>query len=605
MKKKLFVLFLIAFSATVISGQKIRILTNHLGYNPVGSKNAVIQSYQGDEIKKCLLRSDYDDKQVLELKPVFIGKVDNWKNWLFWNVDFSSFNKEGEYYLECETNKGIVKSFVFRIQNDIYERHTIADLISYFRGQRSIGQFEKADKKIPLPLGQTGTVDLHGGWQDASGDYGKHFTQLSFSTYFNTQQIPLVAYTLAKSYDALNKRNNENFNQLKRRLIDELLYGADYLTRMKVKDGSFYLSVSAPGPLKKPEDRKLSMSMRGSDPAKSMNNDKTKTETILNYTAGYREGAGLAIASLAMASQLNVSGDFESADYLKAAEDAFNYLEKNNLLFTNDGKENIVDDYCALPAATELYKATKKEIYKIAADKRAASLIARLASWGKYSNFFRADDHDRPFFNPSDAGLPVTSLIYYLDICDNTTKERILEAVKKSLQFEIQITNEVPNPFGLARQLVQHIDGKRNSAFFFPHDTETGWWWQGENSRLGSLACAARLAMPYFKNDVQFYNNLERYSNNQINWILGLNPYNSSMMTGVGYNNIEYMYLGSYQYKSIPGGIINGITAGLTDENDIDYNIPYSVTGKDDDWRWEEQWIPHSSWFLIAVSVGI
>ena len=31
---------------------------------------------------------------------------------------------------------------------------------------------------------------------------------------------------------------------------------------------------------------------------------------------------------------------------------------------TNDGKENIVDLYCSLLAATELYKATHKATYK-------------------------------------------------------------------------------------------------------------------------------------------------------------------------------------------------------------------------------------------------
>src|SRR5207253_9551770 len=67
--------------------------------------------------------------------------------------------------------------------------------------------------------------------------------------------------------------------------------------------------------------------------------------------------------------------------YTRSLHDAlpisFAYLEKNNLLLTNDGKENIVDDYCALVAATELYKATHKDVYKAAADKRAKSLMNR------------------------------------------------------------------------------------------------------------------------------------------------------------------------------------------------------------------------------------
>ena len=87
-----------------------------------------------------------------------------------------------------------------------------------------------------------------------------------------------------------------------------------------------------------------------------------------------------------------------------------------------------------------------------------------------------------------------------------------------------------------------------------------------------------------------------------MNWILGLNPFDVCMLYGKGHNNPEYMFFGSYQYKNMPGGISNGITAGFNNEHDIDFNIPYSVTGKDNDWRWTEQWLPHDAWYLMAVS---
>ena len=198
-------------------------------------------------------------------------------------------------------------------------------------------------------------------------------------------------------------------------------------------------------------------------------------------------------------------GDFKAADYLKAAEDAFAFLEKNNLLFTNDGKENILDDYCALVAATELFRTTKKPVYKEAADRRAASLEARLVSWKSdtvYENYWRADGEggDRPFFHPVDAGLPVVSLLLYSEIADEAGRAKALDAVRKSLAFELAVTAEVANPFGYSRQLVQSKDGAstRRTSFFFPHDTETAPWWQGENARLGSMAAAARLAARSF-----------------------------------------------------------------------------------------------------------
>jgi len=62
------------------------------------------------------------------------------------------------------------------------------------------------------------------------------------------------------------------------------------------------------------------------------------------------------------------------------------------------------------------------------------------------------------------------------------------------------------------------------------------------------------------------------------------------------------MFFDSYEYTPAPGGIVNGITAGYKNPDDIDFNLPYTVTGRDDDWRWGEQWLPHASWYLLAVT---
>ena len=37
-------------------------------------------------------------------------------------------------------------------------------------------------------------------------------------------------------------------------------------------------------------------------------------------------------------------------------------------------------------------------------------------------------------------------------------------------------------------------------------------------------------------------------------------------------------------------------------EDDIAYNLTYKQTGADNDWRWQEQWLPHDTWYLLAVS---
>jgi len=584
----------------------LKILTNQLGYEKNGPKHAVILANPDDQISSCSLKSKESGQQVVALTVHNAGPVKKWRDWHFWTLDFDSFDAEGEYFIECASSGGSVRSLPFRIQQLLLERNTLSDVIYFFKQERSSGRFDQADRHLPFDGQKTGFLDAHGGWWDATGDYGKHLSHLSFSTYFNPQQIPLVIYSLFKSYDELNQRNVPEFARYKERLLDEAMFGADYLVRLKVPSGSFYRSVSTGGVKQVPEERKVagemkkfgiyqSSSQEPRDMVESANSD-------LEYEVSYRSGGGVAIAALAIASSFPFSGEYKNSDYLKAAEDAFAFLEQNNLKLLNDGKENILDDYCSLVAATELYRATKNPKYKSAADARAKHLISRLVSAGSYHNYWRADDRDRPFFHAVDAGFPVVSLLYYSEIADADTKHDVLDAVRKSMRFELAVTREVANPFDYARQFVQDPSGNRHTSFFFPHNTEAAPWWQGENARLASLATAARLVAQHFQGDPVFYHDLQTYATDQLNWILGLNPFDSCMVYGVGRNNPEYMFFDSWEFTNAPGGISNGITSGFRDEDDIDFNLTYKQTGADNDWRWQEQWLPHDAWYLLAVS---
>ncbi len=587
----------------------VKVLVNHIGYEQDGPKRAVILGHAGDEVSTFNVIDDSTGNSVLTGSAVKTGPVDQWKDWQFWTADFSSIDTGGAYRLECATSRGVARSFPFKIQRDLLERNTLSSVIYYFKGQRCSGLLDKADRHSKVE-DSTATIDVHGGWCDATGDYGKHLGGLSFSTYFNMQPTPVAAWSLFKSYQELNQRGDPAFKQFQRRLLDEAMYGADFLVRMKNPTGSFYRTVDAPGPEKRPEDRRIGKEGVGF----AIKTVETKASWVIGntnkirgrypYEAGWRSGGGVAIAALAMAATYPVSGDFSNAVYLKTAEDAFAFLEKNNLYFDNDGTENILDDYCALLAAVELYKATKAQKYRAASDNRAGNLMDRLVANGSYSNYWRAGEGDRPFFHAADAGMPVLSLLDYFQIAGPATQAKVLATVKKSLEFELAVTAEVPNPFGYARQLVESTNGFRRSAFFFPHDTETAPWWQGENARLGSMAAAARMAAKYFKTDPAFRARLHAYADNQLNWILGLNPYDCCMLHGSGRNNVAYMFFESYEYNNAPGGICNGITAGRANPEDIDFNVGFAVTGQDEDWRWCEQWLPHAAWYLYATSIG-
>jgi hypothetical protein len=584
----------------------MRVLVDQVGYETKAPKHAlVVQEEAGPDSPRAFALVDTVTGKVVSSGPITAaGEVFNWGGRRFWLADFSAWQKPGRYQLTAQTKSGSINSCEFLIDDDLLERATLSNVLFYFKSQRASGDIDRADQRLPLPDG-SGVVDLRGGWYDATGDYGIHLSHQNPTSYFNPQQVPLVAWTLLKSYRTLQARGDDNFTEYERRLLDEGLFGADYLVRLKRPGGSLFESITAPGKAKLAGDRVIG-NPNWRTQIKKTTSDSTEhigaAEGPHAYEASFRAGGGISIAALALASTMPISGDMPSSAYLKAAEEAFAFLEAHNAELLNDGKENILDDYCALMAATELYRATNNATYKVAADRRAAHLMARLTTSGKYRDYWRADDGTRPFFHPSDAGLPVISLLEYSSIAAPEQQKQVRETVARSLRFEMSVTSEVNNPFGYARQLVRMGDGSVRTAFFFPHDTEAAPWWQGENARLASLAAAARLAAPLFRDDPSFQVQLENYAWNQLHWILGRNPYDASMLMGSGHGNAPYMFFHSYKYTSAPGGIINGITAASQDEDGIAFNQGYAVTGADEDWRWTEEWLPHAAWYLFAVA---
>ena len=598
---------LLAASFCVPASAAVRVLVDQVGYELQAPKQALVIGRNSDPAPVKFFLVDADTgKTVLDGALKSSGEVHAWTGMVFWTADFSSWRKPGHYILRASFAGGEAASCPFAIEANVLERETLSNVVYYFKGQRATGDFDRVDRHLEIP-DQPGTfIDAHGGWYDATGDYGIHLSHQNLTSYFNPQQVPLVAWSLLRSYRALDARGDDNFSEYKRRMLDEGLYGADYLVRIKRPGGSFFESISAPGKQKLAKDRvignpnwRTQIKTTTSDSTERINNEVKPH----GYEASFRAGGGMAIAALALASTMPDTGDFTHQQYLQAAEEAFQFLSQHNRELLNDGVENILDDYCALMAATELFRATHAEEYRSAAQTRAESLIARLTTQGTWKNFWRADARTRPFFHPSDAGLPVVSLVGWYEFATPAEQQKIRTAVEHSLRFELAVTREVNNPFGYARQLVRMGNGTVRTAFFFPHDTEAAPWWQGEDARLASLAAAARMALPLFKNEPDFQSELNAYAWNQLHWILGRNPFDVSLLIGGGHGDAAYMFFRSYKYTNAPGAIVNGITAAENNEDGIAFNQGFAVTGKDEDWRWTEEWLPHAAWYLYAISL--
>ncbi|HEY9127021.1 MAG TPA: glycoside hydrolase family 9 protein [Acidobacteriaceae bacterium] len=593
----------------------VKVLVDQVGYETNGEKRAVIVAGAQDRPGRFSLIDAKTGETVASGELMRSGAVDAWTGMVFWTADFSGWKRDGRYRLEIRGDAGAAESCEFVIEDDVLERNTLSNVVFYFKGQRSSGLIDSADRRLTMPKepgsdhagDRSGTVlDLHGGWYDATGDYGIHLSHQNPTSYFNPQQIPLTAWSLLKSYQTLLARGSDNFTEYERRMLDEGLFGADYMTRLKRPEGSFLESITGPGPGKLPQDREIgNPNWRTRIKTKAGESTERIAEAVGThpYESSFRAGGGMAIAALALASTMPADGELKRSDYLRAAEEAFAFLQEHNRELLNDGAENILDDYCALMAATELFKATHDEKYRVAAKARAEKLMGRLVREDKWKGSWRADDGTRPFFHPSDAGLPVVSLLEYAAVAGPEEKAKIRDVVRESLAFEMQVTGEVNNPFGYARQLVWTKSAGERTAFFFPHDTEAAPWWQGEDARIASLAAAARMALPLFADDAAFQKQLREYAWNQLHWILGRNPYDTSLLMGSGHGDAAYMFFKSYKYANPPGAIVNGITSALNDEHGIAWNQGFAVTGKDEDWRWTETWLPHGAWYLYAVSL--
>ncbi len=581
---KLFLLIPLLFTNTFRPSEQTQLLINHLGYSSHGPKKVILQTHS-DRVPGDFELVNKQGEVVFKGQFEKGGTVDQWHTGKAYAGIFTDLQLTGQFRVVANLNEEISSEW-FPISESGYATQCISKIIEGFEHEKCVDTYDAKDAQIPFFGDRKDLVDVRGGWYDASGEKGKYLSHLCFTNYMNPQQTPLLVWGLMKSAESISKADNVTSEQL----LTEAAYGADFLTRMQDPDGYFYLTIFAKWSWET-EQREI-CSYSGQHGEKGD-----------DYQAGFREGGGLAIAALARAAHIGLGGEFNSNTYLNTAVKGYAHLLDHNLQYADDGHENIIDDYCALMAATELFVATNEPSYLEDSRKRMEKLTNRLTRDGTYTGWWKADDTgERPYFHGAEAGLPLVALAQYLEVeKKDNFREIAINAIKLSVDFELAITSEVNNPFGYPRQYIKEIDSSdKRGAFFIPHKNESGYWWQGENARLSSLATGFNLALPYL--DETQKNAAASYATDQMNWVLGLNPYDVSMLEGMGRNNPDYRE--GDESLNYPGGVCNGITAGFVNENDIAFMpLPYN-----DDisqrWRWSEQWLLHGAWLMLALATG-
>lgn len=574
---------------SLVSADNIHI--NQVGYNTNGPKFAVSeQAWSSFQIVDASTDLEVYDGELSEEAIV----SDWFEGASYYKIDFSDFTTPGTYKIKI----GGFRSDSFKIGDEELFSQTFDDALSFFKNSRAddADVWSKDAAVSFYGVSGMGTRDVRGGWYDASGDISKYLSHLNYGNYTMPQQISMSAYLMADITERFSTKLS-NYN-LFSGLQDEAIWGADYLIRILDQDGYFYINIFD-GWSGYVYDRQI-CAFEGS------NGDKTN-----EFQAGFREGAGLAIASLARMSQWTISGDSSSAAYLAGAIKAWDHLTANDFekakAYADDGVLNFLDSYTILIAAVELYNATSDAKYLTEARNQVALMQN---TYMHSSGYFMANTSGRPFYHAADAGFPVVALSRYMEVEGDMSSSNIAKSlITKNLNYQLTVTADSPNPFGYGRQHI-YTSNAVKSSFFIAHDNETDYWWQGESARLGSLASAAILGGSKISDEpstLKVSQELYAYAMDQLDWIMGKNPYDVCFMSGFGKNNPPSYGSGTSPYHGhLDGGISNGITGGQynSDGSGIEWNPSF---GSDDswmNWRWVEQWIPHAHWYMMATALS-
>ena len=570
----------------------MQLLINHLGYERFNTKQALLQTTSQTLSGQAELVCHQTNQTIMQLPLVACGTTAQWHTGNIYQIDFSACQDAGDYRIRYAN----IESTVFSIAEGLLMQRTFSDVLHYFKSQRCSGIYDHADSQARL-LNSDIRVDVHGGWYDASGDVSKYLSHLSYANFLNPQQTPMIVWNMLKAYEVAEDQTDvADFTRV--RLLEEALFGADFLMRMQHADGFFYTTVFD----------KWSKSPAQRDICSYATQDGIKTD---DYQAGFRQGGGVAIAALAAAARVTTlpsctriphCDDRQSEHYLQAAERGYWHLKQHNINYLNDKTENIIDEYCALLAAVELYRTTHQDRYLTEMRAWAQRLSQRQLSDKQINHYWSATaDGSRPYYHAAEAGLPAIALMQYLAAEPEVQQQQQLQPILvNALNFELTLTAEINNPFGYPRQYTKAVNGEKQTAFFVAHNNESGYWWQGENARIASLASMAFMAQDHLV-DNELKQQLMHYGQQLMNWILGLNPFDMCMLDGHGHNNPDY--LPQLGFSNAKGGVCNGITSGFDNEQDIAFN----PAGQKDDmlqnWRWGEQWIPHGGWYLLATTL--
>ncbi|WP_235298221.1 glycoside hydrolase family 9 protein [Portibacter marinus] len=518
-------------------GDSIYFRINQVGYKPLDVKKAII--FSNSELNEKIFIADVNSgEQVEELTKVVL-KDEVWGNFqYYYEVDFSNFESRGTFQLESESSG--YHSSQFNISATIYQFQ--ADRLLEFMQQQRCGynpffEVHCHQKDGVVFYGEvtpdSSFVDATGGWHDA-GDMLKYLITSSYATAHMLMSFELYPDAFSDKVDAFGRSGSNGLPDI----LDEAKWGLDWILKLHPNSKELIHQVA--------DDRDhIGYKFPDKDPADygwGGNNYR-----VAYFADGYPQGlhlykssstgisniAGRSAAAMALAYRIwkNILKDEIYAAQCLAAAKSLYHLGKVNEGYQQGNSFGAPYRYNEKTwaddmewAAPELYKATK-EIKYLKEAKTYARMAAEEDSWIK--RFANGEDIEHYELYP------------YVNMGHFSLFHEVDEEFKDELAgyYEAEIRKAVESAHS-------------------PYDVGYPFIWCSNNLATGLIT---QIILYEEMTGDKKYND---FMVKQRDWLLGRNPWGTSMFTGfpengdypVDVHTSTWMLTG----REVVGGLVDG-----------------------------------------------
>jgi hypothetical protein len=561
----------------------VDLLVNQAGYVPNAGKTIVVRG---------VITGTFDVIDLVTREVIYSGafKTDPGDFGSYSTGDFSSLTKEGHYYVKCDT----LRSYPFVISSSAY-RLAMDKIIGYFSLQRcgssTTGYLSPCHLDDGVRMDNGKHQDVTGGWHDAS----------DLRKWVGATIYGMIG--LSKTYELLDEKN-----PAKEKIRDELMWGNQYFLKMQEPQG--YVMNFVGGDVKKHSDSNRwtdnipgkeggELSFVKPSAGKSTadmllfgsNDDRVIRTDPVDMVAQYNF-----ITSEAIMARITKPGNPDySRKCLQAAVKCFDWCIKA----AKEINTGVIG--ASIQAANELFKTTNQDSYTNFAVEQAAllkNLQAVKQTAEGISGFFYTSSSDQEPFKDIWHGC-----LEFISLCD----------LIETLPFHRDVAEWKNMVSNYSRLYLKKMTGK-NCFGIVPYGLFTGkdpggnrkagnyWyryfmqpelsWWVGINSNLASAGVGLIKSSKVLKDP-----ELKALAQRQLDWITGVNPFNSSTIVGVGYNHPLHFGGSTFLPSTpvLPGAVLNGLGGDNADQ-------PVIGNGN---WQISEYWTPmvaYTLWLIAEIS---